>query len=140
MPIDRAGSSLIVAMSNPSDLNAIDDIKFHSGLQVEVVIASELAIRDALDRYYKKDIDYKKIVEEFNQDDVEVATPEEEEDIISLERSSEDAPVVRLVNTILIDAIRRNCSDIHIEPYEKEFRVRYRIDGVLYKLWSHLYL
>ena len=134
VPIDRAGSSLIVAMSNPSDLNAIDDIKFHSGLQVEVVIASELAIRDALDRYYKKDIDYKKIVEEFNQDDVEVAEPEQEEDIISLERSSEDAPVVRLVNTILIDAIRRNCSDIHIEPYEKEFRVRYRIDGVLYKI------
>ena len=136
IPIDRAGSSLILAMSNPSDLNAIDDVKFHSGLQVEVVIASEVAIRDSIDRYYKKDIDYKKIVQEFSQDELEVAEPEAEEDIISLERSSEDAPVVRLVNTILIDAIRRNCSDIHIEPYEKDFRVRYRIDGVLYEIMN----
>ena len=136
IPIDRAGSSLILAMSNPSDLHAIDDVKFHSGLQVEVVIASEMAIRESIDRYYKKDIDYKKIVQEFEQDDLEVAEPEVEEDIISLERSSEDAPVVRLVNTILIDAIRRNCSDIHIEPYEKDFRVRYRIDGVLYEIMN----
>jgi type IV pilus assembly protein PilB len=136
IPINRAGSSIIVAMSNPSDLNAIDDIKFHSGLNVEVVIASELAIREALSRYYKKDIDYKKIVAEFNEDEVQVAKSEVEEDIISLERSSEDAPVVRLVNTILIDAIRRNCSDIHIEPYEKSFRVRYRLDGVLYEIMN----
>ena len=136
IPINRAGSSIIVAMSNPSDLNAIDDLKFHSGLNVEVVIASEMAIRIALDRYYKKDIDYKKIVAEFNEDEVEVAEQEEEEDVISLERSSEDAPVVRLVNMVLIDAIRRNCSDIHIEPYEKTFRVRYRIDGVLYEIMN----
>ena len=136
IPINRAGSSLIMAMSNPSDLNAIDDIKFHNGLNIEVVIASELAIREALNRYYKKDIDYKKIVAEFNEDEVEVAEAEVEEDIISLEKSSEDAPVVRLVNTILIDAIRRNCSDIHIEPYEKAFRVRYRIDGVLYEIMN----
>lgn len=136
IPINRAGSSIIVAMSNPSDLNAIDDIKFHSGLNVEVVIASEVAIRDAIDRYYKKDIDYKKIVAEFKEDEVEVEDQEEEEDIISLERSSEDAPVVRLVNMLLIDAIRRNASDIHIEPYEKSFRVRYRIDGVLYEIMN----
>jgi type IV pilus assembly protein PilB len=136
IPINRAGSSIIVAMSNPSDLNAIDDLKFHSGLNVEVVIASEMAIRLSLDRYYKKDIDYKKIVAEFNEDEIEVAEEEEEEDVISLERSSEDAPVVRLVNMVLIDAIRRNCSDIHIEPYEKTFRVRYRIDGVLYEIMN----
>ncbi|MBM4290770.1 MAG: type IV-A pilus assembly ATPase PilB [Deltaproteobacteria bacterium] len=136
IPINRAGSSIIVAMSNPSDLNAIDDIKFHSGLNVEVVIASELAIRAALDRYYKKDIDYKKLVDEMKSDDVEVEEAEKEEDVISLERSSEDAPVVRLVNMLLIDAIRRNASDIHIEPYEKAFRVRYRIDGVLYEIMN----
>jgi type IV pilus assembly protein PilB len=136
IPINRAGSSIIVAMSNPSDLNAIDDIKFHSGLNVEVVIASELAIRAAIDRYYKKDIDYKKIVDEMKADDVEVEEAEQEEDVISLERSSEDAPVVRLVNMLLIDAIRRNASDIHIEPYEKSFRVRYRIDGVLYEIMN----
>ena len=136
IPINRAGSSIIVAMSNPSNLNAIDDIKFHSGLNVEVVIASELAIRAALDRYYKKDIDYKKIVDEMKADDVEVEEAEQEEDVISLERSSEDAPVVRLVNMLLIDAIRRNASDIHIEPYEKSFRVRYRIDGVLYEIMN----
>jgi type IV pilus assembly protein PilB len=136
IPINRAGSSIIVAMSNPSNLNAIDDIKFHSGLNVEVVIASELAIRAALDRYYKKDIDYKKLVDEMKADEVEVEEAEREEDVISLERSSEDAPVVRLVNMLLIDAIRRNASDIHIEPYEKSFRVRYRIDGVLYEIMN----
>ncbi len=136
LPISRAASSIIVAMSDPSNLNAIDDIKFHSGLSVEVVIASELSIRQAIDRYYKKDIDYKKIVAELDEDEVEVATPEDQEDIISLEKSSEDAPVVRLVNMVLIDAIRRSASDIHIEPYEKSFRVRYRIDGVLYEIMN----
>ena len=137
IPINRAVSSVIVAMSNPSDLNAIDDLTFHCGLSVEVVIASELSIRTAIDRYYKqKGIDYKKIVAELNEDSVEVAEPEEEEDIISLEKSSEDAPVVRLVNMILLDAIRHNCSDIHVEPYEKAFRVRYRIDGVLTEIMN----
>jgi type IV pilus assembly protein PilB len=136
LPISRTASSIIVAMSDPSNLNAIDDIKFHSGLSVDVVIASELAIRQAIDRYYKKDIDYKKIVAELDDSELEVAHAEEQEDIISLEKSSEDAPVVRLVNMILIDAIRRNASDIHIEPYEKSFRVRYRIDGVLYEIMN----
>jgi type IV pilus assembly protein PilB len=136
IPINRAGSSIIVAMSNPSDLNAIDDVKFHSGLNVEVVIASEVGIRAAIDRYYKKDIDYKKIVAEFKEEDAEEEQAEEEEEIISLERASDDAPVVRLVNMLLIDAIRRQASDIHIEPYEKSFRVRYRIDGVLYEIMN----
>ena len=136
IPINRAGSSIIVAMSNPSDLNAIDDVKFHSGLNVEVVIASEVGIRAAIDRYYKKDIDYKKIVAEFKGEDAEEEQTEEEEEIISLERASDDAPVVRLVNMLLIDAIRRQASDIHIEPYEKSFRVRYRIDGVLYEIMN----
>ena len=136
LPISRAGQSVIVAMSDPSDLNAIDDIKFHTGMNVEVVIASELSLRQAIDRYYDRGINYNEIIDELDEGELEVAEAEIEEDVISLERSSEEAPVVRLVNMILIDAIRRVASDIHVEPYEKSFRVRYRIDGVLYEIMN----
>ncbi|MEE2644894.1 MAG: type IV-A pilus assembly ATPase PilB [Myxococcota bacterium] len=136
LPISRAGQSVIIAMSDPSDLNAIDDIKFHTGMNVEVVIASELSLRQAIDRHYERGIDYSEIIDELDEGELEVAEAEVEEDVISLERSSEEAPVVRLVNMILIDAIRRSASDIHVEPYEKSFRVRYRIDGVLYEIMN----
>ncbi|MBU0550029.1 type IV-A pilus assembly ATPase PilB [Myxococcota bacterium] len=136
LPVNRAGSTLIVAMSDPSNLHAIDDIKFNTGLMIEVVVASEEALRSAIERYYDESVTYEEIIDDMDIDDVEVADSESEEDVVDLERSSEDAPVVRLVNLILIDAIKRNASDIHIEPYEKSFRVRYRIDGVLYEIMN----
>ncbi len=136
LPINRAGSSLIVAMSDPSNLNAIDELKFNTGYHVEVVVASEEAIRDAIARYYDESATYQEIMEGFNPEDVEVAEQESEPNVVDLEKSSEEAPVVRLVNLILVDAIKKNASDIHIEPYEKSFRVRYRIDGVLYEIMN----
>ena len=136
LPVNRAGSSLIVAMSDPSNLTAIDDIKFHTGLNVEVVVACEEAIRHAIEHYYDASARYEDIMEDFDPGDVEVAEQEEEENIVDLERSSEEAPVVRLVNLILVDAIKKGASDIHIEPYEKTFRVRYRVDGVLYEIMN----
>ncbi|MCB9537862.1 MAG: type IV-A pilus assembly ATPase PilB [Myxococcales bacterium] len=136
LPINRAGSSLIVAMSDPSNLNAIDELKFNTGYHVEVVVASEEAIRDAIARYYDESATYQEIMEGFNPEDVEVAEQEVEPNVVDLEKSSEEAPVVRLVNLILVDAIKKNASDIHIEPYEKSFRVRYRIDGVLYEIMN----
>ena len=136
LPVNRAGSSLIVAMSDPSNLTAIDDVKFHTGYNVEVVVASEEAIRDAIGRYYDESATYQEIIEGFNPEDVEVAEQEAEANVVDLEKSSEEAPVVRLVNLILVDAIKKNASDIHIEPYEKSFRVRYRVDGVLYEIMN----
>ncbi len=134
LPISRAGSDLIVAMGDPSNLNAVDDVKFHTGYNVQVVVASEPAIRAAIERYYDESAKYEDILGDFDADDVEVAESESEENIVDLEKASEQAPVVRLVNLILVDAIKKNASDIHIEPYEKSFRVRYRIDGVLYEI------
>ena len=136
LPVNRAGSTLIVAMSDPSNLHAVDDIKVHTGYNVEVVVSSEDAIRDAIERYYDQSAKYEEILEDFDADDVELAERAEDEDIVDLERSSEEAPVVRLVNLILVDAIKKDASDIHIEPYEKSFRVRYRIDGSLYEIMN----
>ena len=136
LPVNRAGSTLIVAMSDPANLNAVDDIKFHTGYNVEVVVASEEAIRDAIDRYYDQSAKYEDILTDFDADDVDLVEQGDDDDIVDLERSSEEAPVVRLVNLILVDAIKKNASDIHIEPYEKSFRVRYRIDGALYEIMN----
>ncbi|RLB50080.1 MAG: type IV-A pilus assembly ATPase PilB [Deltaproteobacteria bacterium] len=131
IPVSRAGSSLIVAMADPSNLHAIDDIKFLTGYNVEPVVASEGAISAAIERNYAApEISYDDIMDGFDEDDIEVAV-EEDLDGLDLERASEDAPVVRLCNAILLNAIKKGASDIHIEPYEKNLRVRYRIDGVL---------
>ena len=134
IPVSRAGSSLIVAMADPSNLHAIDDIKFLTGYNVEPVVASEAAIAQAIERsYVSPEISYDEIMEGFDEDDIEVAMEEEDLNLLDLERASEDAPVIRLCNAILLNAIKKRASDIHVEPYEKALRVRYRIDGVLHE-------
>jgi len=134
IPVSRAGSSLIVAMADPSNLHAIDDIKFTTGYNVEPVVASEAAIVEAIDRYYNQEsnISYDEIMEGFDEGEIEFAEEAMDEGVLDLARASEDAPVVRLCNAILLSAIKKGASDIHIEPYEKVLRVRYRIDGVLH--------
>jgi type IV pilus assembly protein PilB len=134
IPVNRAGSTLILATSDPSNIFAIDDIKFLTGYNVEVVVAAEEQIKRAIDRYYDKATALDDIMGDFDDSDMEVVTDTEDVDVNALAKESEDAPVVKLVNLILTDAVKRNASDIHIEPYEKEFRVRYRIDGVLYEV------
>ncbi|RAL22783.1 type IV-A pilus assembly ATPase PilB [Lujinxingia litoralis] len=135
LPINRSGATLVVAMADPSNIYAIDDLKFMTGYNIEVVVASESAIEQAIYRYYGGDdsagVDYDAILGELDLDDVDYVDEEDAADINDLARASEDAPVIRLVNHILVDAIKRGASDIHIEPYEKEFRVRFRVDGVL---------
>ena len=133
IPVNRAGSTLIVAMSDPSNIFAIDDIKFLTGYNVEVAVASEEAIKKAVEHYYQIDMDYGAEMDSL-MDELEVVGDEDDVDVTDLEKASEDAPVIRLVNMILTDAIKRNASDIHVEPYEKLFRVRFRIDGVLYEI------
>ena len=134
IPINRAGSTLIVAMADPSNIFAVDDIKFLTGYNVEVVVASEAAIREAIDKYYDQSASLSSVMSDFDDADLELVEAGEDVDVKELEKATEDAPVVKLVNLILTDAVKKSASDIHIEPYEKEFRVRYRIDGVLYEV------
>lgn len=134
IPVNRAGSTLILAMSDPSNIFAIDDIKFMTGYNVEVVVASDSGIKSAIDKFYDQSASLADMMSDLDMEDLEVVADHEEVDVTSLERATEDAPVVKLVNMILSDAIKRKASDIHIEPYERSFRVRYRIDGVLYEV------
>jgi type IV pilus assembly protein PilB len=135
IPVSRSGQTLIVAMADPTNLNAIDDIKFLTSYNVEPVVASETAVVAAIDRYYSAGPSYDEVMAEFNlgEEDIDFAAGEEEISALELERASEDAPVVRLVNVLLLNAIRKGASDIHCEPYEKKLRIRYRIDGVLHE-------
>jgi type IV pilus assembly protein PilB len=138
IPLSRAGATLTIAMVDPTNVFAMDDIKFMTGYNVEPVVASETAIMEAIDKYYGKSttVQLKEIMDtalaEGESGDVEVLEEGEEIDLADLEKSSEEAPVIKLCNLILTDALKKGASDIHIEPYEKEFRVRFRIDGVLY--------
>ena len=134
IPVNRAGNTLIVAMSDPSNIFAVDDIKFMTGYNIEVVVASEAAIKAAIDKFYDQSASLAEVMGEMDMEDFEVIGDEEDIDVGSLEKATEDAPVVKLVNLILTDAIKKKASDIHIEPYERTFRVRYRIDGVLYEV------
>ena len=131
VPVSRTGNSLIVAMADPTNLNAIDDLKFLTGYNIEPVIASETAIHNAIEKYYNAGPSYDEVMAGFDEKEIEFADGEDDVNLMELEKASEDAPVVRLVNMMLLNAIKKGASDIHIEPYEKKLRVRYRIDGVL---------
>ena len=137
IPINKTGNTLMVAMADPSNVYAIDDIKFGTNLNIDVVVASEQAISEAIEKYYSSEVSFDEVMMDFDMDEEDVDFSEEyEEDInvLDLEKSAGEAPVVKLVNLILIDAIRKNASDIHVEPYEKQLRIRYRIDGILYEV------
>ncbi len=134
IPVNRAGSTLILATADPSNIFAIDDIKFLTGYNVEVVVAAEDAIKRAIDRYYEQTTSLAEVMGDFDDSGIEVVDDNDDVDLGELAKESEDAPVVKLVNLILTDAVKRNASDIHVEPYEKHFRVRYRIDGMLYEV------
>ncbi len=132
LPINRVGAKLIVAVADPSNMAIIDAIGFKTGYAVELVLASEREITSAINRYFDQTMDFKDIISELDED-LEVVR-EEDLDSPDQETRVDDAPVVKLANFILTDAIKRRASDIHVEPYEKEFRVRYRVDGVLYEV------
>jgi type IV pilus assembly protein PilB len=165
IPLSRVGATLTLAMVDPTNVFAMDDIKFMTGLNVEPVVVAEVSIQQAIAKYYgtSREIELSTVnaddavfeaaemklanngithadlvsldsidFEVGRAEDVEVVEDNEEIDLSTLSRLSEDAPVVRLVNVLLVDALRRGASDIHVEPYEKELRIRFRIDGVLY--------
>jgi type IV pilus assembly protein PilB len=161
VPLGRAGATLTIAMTDPTNVFAIDDVKFMTGYTVEPVVTCETALLDALDKYYgpsgpamtKPSLTAAAAPKESALEvatraldemptltaadgDVEVITDIEEISVETLERQGEEAPVIKLVNVVLMSAISKGASDIHIEPYEKEYRIRYRIDGLLYNIMS----
>src|SRR5271168_1112979 len=137
VPLSRVGSTLTIAMTDPTNVFAMDDIKFMTGFNVEPVVASETAITEAIHKFYGaaesvEELD--KVMKDLAGDDaaaLELAGEIEEMDLASLEKAAEEAPIIKLVNLILTDAVKRGASDIHVEPYEKEYRVRFRVDGIL---------
>jgi type IV pilus assembly protein PilB len=134
IPVNRAGATLIVAMSDPSNIYAIDELKFLTQYNIEPVVASEQSIEEAIQRYYEKAPDLTEMVGEMELDDVDFESGGDDSvNVVDLEKQSGEAPVVKLCNMILLAAIKKKASDIHIEPYEKEFRIRYRVDGILYE-------
>jgi type IV pilus assembly protein PilB len=160
LPLSRAGATLTIAMTDPTNVFAMDDIKFMTGYNVEPVVASEMAVLEAIQKYYGKgstsgsngkangsngksgtsesalDLASRALADMpmLDPGDVEVLEEFEEISVEALARQGEEAPVIKLVNIILMSAIQKGASDIHIEPYEKELRVRYRIDGILYNI------
>ena len=156
IPLSRSGATLTIAMTDPTNVFAMDDIKFMTGYNVEPVVASETAVVEAITKYYGKVGSSNgnggsgsssgvsalevasKALEEMpalpDAGDVEVLEEFEEISAEALAKQGEEAPVIKLVNVILMSAIQKGASDIHIEPYEKELRVRYRIDGILYNI------
>src|SRR5260221_6034627 len=135
LPLSRVGASLTIAMVDPTNVFAMDDIKFMTGFNIEPVVASESAIIEAIDKAYGGNHQGENVDELLaamgDEADVELQAEQQEMDLNELEKSADEAPIVKLVNIILTDAVKRGASDIHIEPYEKEYRVRFRIDGVL---------
>jgi type IV pilus assembly protein PilB len=143
LPLSRVGASLTIAMVDPTNVFAMDDIKFMTGFNIEPVVASESSILAGIDKSYggpkEKEEDLETVMQsmsEMSETDVEVQAEEQEMELSQLEKAADEAPVVKLVNLILTDAVKRGASDIHIEPYEKEFRVRFRIDGILQSIMS----
>ncbi len=138
VPLSRVGSTLTIAMTDPTNVFAMDDIKFMTGFNVEPVVASETAITEAIGKFYgsvEAGEELDKVMKDLAGDEteMELAAEEAEMDLAALERAADEAPIIKLVNLVLTDAVKRGASDIHIEPYEKEYRVRFRIDGILAK-------
>lgn len=135
LPLRFQGSALVVVMVDPSNILALNDVKFVTGRDIQVVLSNESEVKAYLEKLYESNVSYDSIIEDLGEDgNIEVVETSDSVDLQALERASEDAPVVKLVNAILTDAIKKGASDIHIEPYEKTFRVRFRIDGVLYEI------
>src|SRR5919199_4744989 len=153
VPLSRAGATLTIAMTDPTNVFAMDDIKFMTGYTVEPVVASEAAVMEAIQKYYpsskapaaqtsaldaanKALVDVSETVVGPDPNEVEVIEAFQDTDPEALARQGEEAPVVRLVNVILTSSIEKGASDIHIEPYERELRIRFRIDGILYNIMN----
>ncbi len=134
LPLRRVGRTLTVAMANPTNLDAIDELRFSTGYEIEPVVAGEYSLRKSVEKYYEAVEDgLQDLLREFDEEDIEVVDGSEDDEIsvTALQAQVEEAPVVKLINGILTSAVQKGASDIHVEPYEKEIRVRFRVDGAL---------
>jgi type IV pilus assembly protein PilB len=140
LPISRVGSSLTIAVVDPTNVFALDDIKFMTGYNVEPVVASESEIQEGIERAYstKSEDNLESVIASLDGADtnLELQEDEAEMNLEDLERAADQAPIVKLVNMILTEAVKRGASDIHLEPYEREYRVRLRMDGVLHPIMT----
>jgi type IV pilus assembly protein PilB len=144
LPVKRIGGTLTLAMSDPTNVFALDDIAFMTNLQILPMVAPQAALRRALDRAYEAGPQTSSITDmmtEITGDPGNVEVLDDEQagatiDVFELKESADEAPVIKLVNMVLVDAIRKGASDLHWEPYEKVFRIRFRIDGVLHEMLS----
>jgi type IV pilus assembly protein PilB len=140
LALSRVGASLTLAMVDPTNVFAMDDIKFMTGFNIEPVVASEQAIVEQIEKVYGQatETDLESVMQQFDDSDasLEIESQEEELSLSELEKAADEAPIVKLVNILLTDALKRGASDIHMEPYEKEYRVRFRIDGVLQSIMT----
>jgi type IV pilus assembly protein PilB len=136
LPISREGTTLKLAIADPSNIFALDDLKFLTGSNIQLFLSKEKDLKEALDKYYSLTSSLTQALEDLKGVEVDYISPEEEVDETSLESAAKEAPVVKLTNLLLIDAIKRGASDIHFECYERAFRVRYRIDGILYEIMN----
>ncbi len=134
LPIGREGANLKIAISDPSNIFALDDLKFLTGSNIQLFLVSDHSLKEALDKFYTISDTISDVLEDIRNLEVDVIKPEEDQDELNLELAAAEAPVVKLTNLILMDAIKRGASDIHFETYDKVFRVRYRIDGMLYEV------
>ena len=134
LPVEKTAGKITVAMIDPTNIAALNDIKFITGLEVDVKLASPIKMQAMQEKLFEKKVSYESIIDDLEEQNIEYIKDDENINISELERQTEDAPVVKLVNAVLTDAIKKGASDIHIEPYEKAFRVRFRIDGVLYEI------
>jgi type IV pilus assembly protein PilB len=135
VPVKLLGSTLTVAMADPTDLVAINEVKFITGYGVRVTLAAPSAIKKTLDHRFGG-VSYDEVLKKFGDGEMEVIHESDDVNLQELQQATMEAPVVTLVNAILADAAKRRASDIHIEPYEKIFRVRFRVDGVLQEIMS----
>jgi type IV pilus assembly protein PilB len=136
IPIGKEGATLKIAIADPSNIFALDDLKFLTGSNIQLFLSSEKKLTETLDKHYNLTANLTEALEDLKELEVDYIHPEEEMDEINLEMAAKEAPVVKLANLLLIDAIKRGASDIHFEAYDRAFRVRYRIDGVLYEIMN----
>ncbi|HEY4649582.1 MAG TPA: type IV-A pilus assembly ATPase PilB [Gemmatimonadales bacterium] len=135
LPLKREGRTLTVAMADPTDLGLLEDLKFITRFDLFPVIAGEYTLRNLIEKYYEQsDQELQSILKDMEETGEDVEVVEQEEDEAATQAQIDDAPVVKLINGLLTDAVRRGASDIHIEPFEHEIRVRYRIDGALLEI------
>ena len=156
IPVSKQGAVLTVAMTDPTGLEAITQVEFATNYKVEPVIAPETMIEEALKKYYGsahaidlakaaaeaaddhsiEEVSFEDLVEEELGGELEIVDEDIELDPAALARAADERPIIKLVNKILYDAVKQEASDIHIEPYEKELRIRFRVDGVLQPIFN----